>query len=275
VNSQKITFIGAGQMGMPMVHRLVAAGHSVTVFARRQHVREECAGAGAAVSDDVMQAVRDSDVVVVCLYSDPQINDLALGADGFLEAMKRESLLIDHTTGSPSTVRTLATAGADLGLHVVDAPVSGSAQDIADGHVTVLLGGEPNDVARAREVVRAYGEPIFHVGPLGSGQAVKLINNALFAANMQLAGEAVRLAAGFDVDPSTLAATVQHSSGASFAMNLVEQFGSIEQVAALAGHFLRKDVDTVMAVAADLGLELGELAHVNQHGPLRYEGRTG
>src|SRR3546814_371967 len=95
-----LTFIGAGQMGMPMVERLLAASHDVTVCARRAEVRAACEEAGASATDDLQGAVRTAEVVVVCLYSDAQLRELALGADGFVAAMREGALLVVHTTGS-------------------------------------------------------------------------------------------------------------------------------------------------------------------------------
>jgi 3-hydroxyisobutyrate dehydrogenase-like beta-hydroxyacid dehydrogenase len=266
-----VTFIGAGQMGMPMVQRLLHAGHDVTVFARRPQVREECAAAGASATGDVRAAVAGADIVIVCLYSHAQLLDLGLGHDGFVAAMTPGAMLIVHTTGSPVMTRELSSAGA--GIVVVEAPVSGSAQDIAEGHVTVLLGGKAPDLERARPVLAAYGDPILTIGPLGSALAVKLLNNALFAAHLQLAGEVERIAATFGVDMAAAAAAIQRSSGASYAMGVVERFGSVLAVAAAAGHFLQKDVAVVESVAAELALDLGVLGNVNRNGPLTFEGR--
>ena len=270
IGAGRTTFIGAGQMGMPMVRRLAAAGRDLTVFARRQEVRDRCEALGAAVTPDLAESVADADVVIVCLFSDAQLVELAVGPSGFVTAMKAGALVVSHTTGSPASVRSIA----DHGVRIVDAPVSGSAQDIDDGHVTVMLGGAPADLDEAAAVVAAYGDPILRLGPLGSAQGVKLLNNALFAAQIQLAGEVVRLAGELGVDAPTVAATIQRSSGASYAMGLVEMMGSIETLAEGAGPFLSKDVAVVRSVAAELGLDLGLLGHVNDHGPVTFDART-
>jgi 3-hydroxyisobutyrate dehydrogenase-like beta-hydroxyacid dehydrogenase len=155
-------------------------------------------------------------------------------------------------------------------VRVVDAPVSGSAEDIADGAITVLLGGEPADVDEARSIVAAYGDPILPIGPLGSAQAIKLLNNSLFAAQVQLAAEVERLAAEFGIEPAAAAGAIQRASGASFAMGVVERRGSVASVEASAGHYLQKDVGAMNDVAAELGLDLGMLGHVTAHGPLDF-----
>jgi 3-hydroxyisobutyrate dehydrogenase-like beta-hydroxyacid dehydrogenase len=157
----------------------------------------------------------------------------------------------------------------------VDAPVSGSAEDIAEGHVTVLLGGEDADVATAEQAVAAYGDPILRIGPLGSAQLVKLLNNAVFAAQVQLAGEIERIADGFAIDVGAAAAAIQRSSGSSYAMGLVESMGSARTLADAAGPFLHKDVGVVRAVANELGIDLGVLGEVLGHGPLTFAARAG
>ena len=256
-----------------MVRRLVGAGRTVTAFARRAEAREECVASGATAVADVRDAVADADAVAVCLFADSQLRDLALGSEGFLGAMRPGALLIVHTTGSPVSSRSLAEHGADRRIRVVEAPVSGSARDIDGGHVTVLLGGAPEDIAAATEVVGAYGDPILPVGPLGSAMAVKLLNNALFAAHVQLAGEVERVAATFGVDMATVAAAISQSSGASNAMSVVERFGSLAAVVDAAGPFLYKDVNVVGEVARELDLDLGVLGYVNREGPLDFRPR--
>jgi 3-hydroxyisobutyrate dehydrogenase-like beta-hydroxyacid dehydrogenase len=270
----QIAFVGAGQMGMPMVVRLVKAGRNVTVFARRQEVRNDCAAAGAVASGDLGAVVCDADVVLVCLFSDTQVRELALGPNGFLAAAKQGATIALHTTGSPETAHALAASGADRDIRIVDAPVSGSAEDIAAGRLTVLLGGDAVDVSRVRDIVAAYSEPVLTLGSLGSAQIVKLLNNVLFAAHVQLAGEIERITTAIGVDIGLVAAAIQRSSGASYAMGLVEMMGSVEGLAQGAGPFLYKDVTTVRRVAAELDIDLGELGHVNDAGPLTFATRT-
>jgi 3-hydroxyisobutyrate dehydrogenase-like beta-hydroxyacid dehydrogenase len=260
-------------MGLPMVRRLVAGRWDVTAFARRAEVRSQCELAGASSSGDLNEAVREADVVVLCLFSDVQIRELAFGPDGFLSSIAAGALLISHTTGSPALVRQIAEEGSERGIRVVDAPVSGSARDIEEGHVTVLVGGNPEDIASATAVVAAYGDPVLAIGPLGGALVVKLLNNALFAAHVQLAGEVERVAAGFGVDMSTVAPALLQSSGASYALDVVARWGSIDKVAASAGPFLAKDLAVVDTVVLELGLDLGVLGLVNSRGRVNFRSR--
>jgi 3-hydroxyisobutyrate dehydrogenase-like beta-hydroxyacid dehydrogenase len=181
-----------------------------------------------------------------------------------------DTLLVSHTTGSPATVRAIADAGNG---HVVDAPFSGGADDVLAGHLTVMLGGGPDDIARARETVGAYADPMVDIGALGSALVVKLVNNALFAANIQLVAQAEQLANDLGVDTPTLARVVQESSGASYVMGLVVGMGSITTLVDAAGHYMRKDIDVVREVADGLGVDLGILGTVFDGGPARFERR--
>lgn len=271
----RIAFIGAGQMGLPMVRRLVAAGHQVIGHARRAEAREQIEAVGAAAVGDPKAAVADAEAVVVCLFSDAQLRELALGPDGFVAAMRPGALLISHVTGSPATPRALADAGAVAGVRVVDAPVSGSAVDIEAGRLTVLLGGEAADIEASRSLLSAYGDPLLTIGPLGSAMAVKLLNNALFAAQVQLAGEVERVAAEFGVDLATVAPAILASSGRNYAMDVAGRNGSMAMVVERAGHFLYKDVAVVEQVARELDLDLGVLGYVNREGPLTFRPRDG
>ena len=272
-NETRVSFVGAGQMGGPMVQRLLDAGVPTTVYARRAEVRERFDAAGAPVVAALPDAARDADVVIVCVYSDTEVDEVALGADGLIESMAPGAVLAVHTTGSPATARRLAEAGAARGVKVVDAPVSGGADDILAGRLTVMLGGDPDDVARVSSVVAAYGDPIFPIGGLGSAQAVKLVNNALFAANIQLVAQAERVANELGVDTATLATVVQRSSGASYVMGLIAFTASTPALVEGAGHYLRKDIDVVRGVAGDLGVDLGILGEVLDGGPMTFVAR--
>ena len=159
-----------------MVQRLLDAGVPTTVYARRAEVREQFARAGAPVVATLPDAGRDADVVIVCVYSDTEVDEVALGGDGLIESMAPGAVLALHTTGSPATARRLAEAGAARGVKVVDAPVSGGADDILAGRLTVMLGGDPDDVARVSSVVAAYSDadlPHRRAGQRAGGQALE------------------------------------------------------------------------------------------------------
>jgi len=258
-----------------MSERLLAAGHELTVYARRAEVREHFARLGAAVTDSLAEAAEGADAVHLALYSDEQLAEVTLGAadsgqGGLVPHLGADTLLVSHTTGSPATIQRIADAGNG---HVVDAPFSGGADDVLAGHLTVMLGGAPADVARARDTVGAYADPMVDIGALGTALVVKLVNNALFAANIQLVAQAEQIANDLGVDTPTLSRVIQESSGASYVMGLIAMMGSTTTLVDAAGHYMRKDIDVVREVVDGLGVDLGILGDVLDGGPARFTSR--
>lgn len=227
-------------MGRPMVRRLVAAGHDVRVLARTADARAELAVDGAQVVSDSADAADLADTLFVCVFSDEQVREVCL--DGpVLGQMPSGSVLVVHTTGNPRTVETIAVSCAPRGIDVVDAPVSGGPAQIDAGELTLFVGGAGDVVARIRPVLGAYGNPVLHVGPLGAGQRVKLVNNALFAANIGLVVDAVRLGSQLGVPERVLLDALSQGSAASRALAIAAASGSVATLLESTGEFVRKD----------------------------------
>ncbi|MGW5715191.1 NAD(P)-dependent oxidoreductase [Amycolatopsis sp. NPDC003865] len=248
-----IGFVGAGHLGEPMVERLLGAGHEVRVYARREEVRERLAAAGAEPADSA-RGLRGCDIVVSCLYSDAQALEV------LPEIMARHMLVVSHTTGRPETLAALAGHGAAI----VDAAFSGTAEAVRAGRLTVYLGGEPDHVASAREVVSAYADPVIETGPRGSAMRVKLLNNLLFAAISQVTLRGLETARAAGIDENVLLDVLAVSSGGSRAAQYIAARGGAEKYAAAVTPFLRKD----LAACQDTGAGLAELLTVAHMGPL-------
>jgi 3-hydroxyisobutyrate dehydrogenase-like beta-hydroxyacid dehydrogenase len=167
-----------------------------------------------------------------------------------------------HTTGSPRTVETIAVHAADHDIDVVDAPVSGGPHNAVAGALTLFVGGAEEAVARVRPVLGCYGDPVLHVGPLGAGQKVKLVNNALFAAQIGLLSGAVELGARLGVPESTLLTALPHGSSASRVLDIVAAGGSVASFIDTANEFIGKDIGVARSIAAELGSDLGVLDDV-------------
>ncbi|MEU6372530.1 NAD(P)-dependent oxidoreductase [Streptomyces sp. NPDC046909] len=253
----RVGLIGAGRMGRPMVRRLAEAGHEVRVLGRTPESRAALAQEPARVVGRVAEAGEGADVVLLCVHTDEQVRQVCLDS-ALLAAMPSGAVLVVHTTGSPHTVEAIAARGID----VVDAPVSGGPHDIAAGHLTLFVGGADDTVARVRPVLRAYGDPVLHVGPLGTGQRVKLVNNTVFAAQIGLLAQAARLGTELGVDEGPLLDALTHGSASSRALAGVVRRGSVAAFARSTAEFLGKDLAVVRAVAAELGADLGVLAQV-------------
>lgn len=234
-----------------MVARLVEAGHDVRALGRSDEKRAAIAQLGATATVDVTSVSAHAQVVVVCVFSDEQVRQVCLDLP-----MAPGAVLVVHTTGSPRTVETIA---ASLAVDVVDAPVSGGPHNAAAGELTLFVGGADAAVARARPVLSCYGDPVLHVGPLGAGQKVKLVNNALFAAQIGLLSASVNLAERLGVPEPALLSALPHGSAASRVLDLVAAGGSVASFTQMAGEFVGKDVAVARNVAAELGGDLGVL----------------
>lgn len=255
----RVGFIGAGRMGRPMVGRLVEAGHDVGALGRTQQQRRDLERLGARAVGDVAEIGAAADAVVLCVFNDDQVRQVCL--DGtLLPTMPSGSTLVVHTTASPQTIETIAARAGTV--DVIDAPVSGGPHDIAAGKLTLFVGGAAEAVTRVRPVLDCYGDPVLHVGPAGTGQKVKLVNNALFAAQIGLLAESVRLGERLGVPESTLLTALGHGSATSRVLNLVAAGGSVTSFIEVAGEFVGKDVAVARGVVAELGNDLGALGDI-------------
>ncbi|OBB82183.1 6-phosphogluconate dehydrogenase [Mycobacterium colombiense] len=239
-----------------MLSRLVAAGHDVHVLGRTVEKRRELEQLGARAVNEAAEAGADADAVVLCVFSDQQLRDVCLDT-ALLPTMQPGSVLVVHTTANPNTVEAIA-ARAN-GVDVLDAAVSGGPHDIAAGRLTLFVGGADQAVDRVRPLLGCYGDPVLHVGLTGAGQKVKLVNNALFAAQIGLLAESIRLGERLGVPESTLLTALGHGSATSRVLNLVAAGGSVASFIEVAGDFVGKDVAVVRGIAEELGSSLGAL----------------
>jgi 3-hydroxyisobutyrate dehydrogenase-like beta-hydroxyacid dehydrogenase len=262
-DSIRVGFVGAGRIGTPMVRRLIEAGHRVRALGRSAAARERLAQYGAEPVGDALEVAQESDVVCLCVLTDEQVRSVA-SAGALVQAMPPGSVLVVHTTASPVTIRDLGASAQDRGVEVVDAPISGGPQDVAAGRVTLYVGATDEGMRRARPALAAYADPILHLGAPGAGELVKLLNNAVFAANLGLLAAAVDTAAQLGVTETALHAGLQHGSGGSQVQTWVAAVGSVAQFAGTVGEFVAKDVAVVREVAAQLGADLGVLADAHR-----------
>jgi 3-hydroxyisobutyrate dehydrogenase-like beta-hydroxyacid dehydrogenase len=251
-------FIGLGSQGAGMAQRIIGQGVPTTLWARREISLEPFAGTAAFAADPV-ELGRASDVVGICVTDGAAVRDVTLGPRGVLAGMKEGSILALHSTIGADECAEIAEAALARGVDVIDAPVSGSPHDIAAGHVTLFVGGSDDAIERARPVLSGYADPILNVGPIGAGQGVKLVNNTLFAAQIGLLHEAVRLGERLGVDERQLLDAIGHGSAASRVVSMVGARGSVSAFIDIVGEFVGKDVAVVRKTAAELGSDLGLL----------------
>jgi 3-hydroxyisobutyrate dehydrogenase-like beta-hydroxyacid dehydrogenase len=257
----RIGFVGTGRMGLPMVRRLTDGGHHVRALARTDDKRQAVTEAGAEAADRLQDLASDVDVVVVCVFTDDQVREVCLQSP-LITSMPSGSSLVLHTTGSPETAQTVAHHARSAGIGVVDAPVSGGPHNIAAGDLTMFVGGDADVIERVRPALECYGGHILPVGTIGNGQRVKLVNNALFAAQIGLLREGVRLGAELGIDEATLLGALPYASANSRALTGVAARGSVTAFSTAVRDFVGKDVAVVRTVAGELGGHLGLIDEV-------------
>jgi 3-hydroxyisobutyrate dehydrogenase-like beta-hydroxyacid dehydrogenase len=217
----RVAFLGLGIMGSRMAANLSRAGFELTVWNRTEAKARAFAEAhGATLADTPAQAAAASDIVVTMVVDGPQVQEILLGPGGVAETARPGTLCIDCSTIGPTATRTIAAALAEHDVHFVDAPVTGSSPRAQDGTLTIMAGGSDEDFARARPVLEAMGKLIVHAGPLGHGQMVKLINNAVAAINATVVGEALLVGKRAGVDLDALVEVMAAGSGSSTMLEL-------------------------------------------------------
>jgi 2-hydroxy-3-oxopropionate reductase len=199
---RRIGFIGLGVMGAPMAERLIKAGFEVTGHTRRRTGLDRLAAAGGHPSTSVAEATRGADVVITMLPDSPDVAGVVLGPDGVLANASAGTVLIDMSTIRPQTAQEIAAAAADLQIDALDAPVSGGEAGAIDGVLSIMVGGDPAALEKARPVLDHLGTTIVHAGPAGSGQLVKAANQLVVAGTIELVAEAIVLLEASGVDPA-------------------------------------------------------------------------
>jgi 2-hydroxy-3-oxopropionate reductase len=195
-----VGFIGLGIMGLPMAVNLTTAGFEVVGYNRTKGRADQLAERGGRAAGSVAEAVRDVDVVVTMLPDSPDVQAVLRGEDGVFAHAKSGALVIDASTIRPDVAAALASTGAEHGLRVLDAPVSGGEQGAIDGTLSIMVGGAAEDFEAARPVLDAIGKTIVHVGPAGSGQTVKAANQLIVAGTIELVAEAIVFLEAHGVD---------------------------------------------------------------------------
>ena len=214
-----VAVIGLGTMGSLMSRRLVAAGHTVRAFDSDPASLDDAEARGAHRTGSPREAASGAAVVLLSLPTPAIVDEVVTGEDGVIAGLAPGGLVVDHSTIDPDTTRRLHARVAECGSSFLDAPVSGGPQKAETGELTIMVGGEEEAVERCRPVLAHLGSNVVHVGPSGSGQAVKLCNNMLLA--VILAGLAETFVTGtkLGVDARVLADVVRASTGGNWMLD--------------------------------------------------------
>jgi 2-hydroxy-3-oxopropionate reductase len=262
----KVAFIGLGVMGFPMAGHLQQAGHEVTVFnrtgAKADAWVERYGGRSANTPAD---AAAGCDVVLVCVGNDDDVRAVVSGDAGALEAMSEGSLLIDHTTASASLARELGQAAHAQAIGFLDAPVSGGQAGAENGVLTVMVGGDEQDFARAEPVFDCYSRFAKRLGPCGSGQLAKMANQICIAGVLEGLAEALQFAQRAGLDGKALIETISKGAAGSWQMdNRHATMLDDEYDHGFAVDWMRKDLGIALEEAERNGSDLPLAAMVNE-----------
>src|SRR3989440_2831280 len=219
----QIGFIGIGVMGRPMALNLLKAGYNITIFARHPDKPEvqEVIQAGARLAPSSRAVAMASDIVITMVPNSMQVEEVVAGSQGIFEGARKGLIIIDMSTIAPTVSRKLAEAASALGVHFLDAPVSGGSQGAVNGTLTIMVGGEREIFEQVLSVLEAMGkkENIFHVGPNGTGEVVKIVNNILCGAIAASIAESFVLGVKAGADVETMAKVIGVSTGASWQLS--------------------------------------------------------
>lgn len=249
MDKKKITFIGLGAMGKSMAGHLAKAGYPMTVFDLNPTPLKDLESQGAKVASSCADAAADADVIITMLPADEEVKQAILGEKGVLEGARQGAVIIDMTSMAPHTAIHVAAETVKKGLDYMDAPVSGGTVGAEKAILTIMVGGDAELLEKHRDILETMGRTIFHVGGVGMGETVKMINQILVGINVLGIAEAFTLGVKLGVDPKKLYDIISVSAGNSFILgNRVPDFifkGDFTQPG-FAVDLLRKDVGLAM-----------------------------
>jgi 3-hydroxyisobutyrate dehydrogenase len=252
----KVAFLGLGDIGALMASHLAHDPFDLVVWNRTASKAKDFArDQKATFAGTPAQAVKDAQVVITCLPSSVEVEAVMHGENGMLESLRKGAVMIDCTSGDPPTSRSIAAELGGRGVEFIDAPVSGGTTAAKAGTLTVMWGGEESVFERVRPVIEAFGKKIVHAGPVGSGDALKAVNNALLAVHILSAAEGLAVLVKAGVDPKVALEVINASSGRSnTSENLIPQrvlTRAFPRTFRLA--LLEKDIGIAAVMAEDLG----------------------
>jgi 3-hydroxyisobutyrate dehydrogenase len=263
--SEKVGVVGLGIMGGGMARNLIKAGFSVTVWNRTASKMEPLVAAGAQAGQNPAEVAAHSDVIITCVSDTPDVEAVILEENGVIKGAKAGTLLIDCSTISPIATRNLAAKLAESGVVMLDAPVSGGSEGAALGTLSIMVGGETQDFERALPVLQAIGKKIIHVGPIGAGQTVKLVNQIVVVGNTLAMCEGLLFAQAGGVDLAKAVEVVGAGAAGSWMWNnRGPQILRRDWRPGFTIDLQQKDIRLVLEAADQLGVPLPGMALIFQ-----------
>jgi 3-hydroxyisobutyrate dehydrogenase len=267
--SMRLGFIGLGAMGLPMTRHLLEAGHQVTVASRSRGPIDQAVSLGAVGGASPLAVAEQSDLVILCVPSSPQVDEV-VGL--MLPALGPGKVVVDCSTIDPDVERTQHERVGATGAGFLDAPLSGGTAGAQKGTLTVMVGGEAATLETARPALEPFSGLIVHVGGAGMGQVVKLCNNLIYAAQMLATAEAAAMAVKSGVDTEKLLEVLLHSTGDCVAVRTrLPVAGVVPDSPASNGwqpgfmtDLMAKDLDLALGYGAKAGVPLASTAVARQ-----------
>ncbi len=253
-------------MGGAIARHLRHAGHDMVVYNRtRAKADDWVANYGGRAANSPAEAAAEAEVVLTCVGNDDDLAAVTLSRDGAFRAMKKGSLFIDHTTVSAKISRQLAVEGKDLGIMLIDAPMTGGQIGAEKGTLTLMCGGKENAITLARPIMAAYARKIVHVGPTGHGQLTKMVNQVTFAGIIASLSESMRFAQAAELDLDQVFEAISGGAASSWQMlNRWETMAKDEFDFGFAVDWMRKDLGLAFEEARVNGATLPVAAMIDQ-----------
>ncbi|GLI91159.1 NAD(P)-dependent oxidoreductase [Methylocystis echinoides] len=265
--ARNVAFLGLGVMGGPMAGHLARNGHKVTVYNRTAAKAETFAARhpGARFAKTPREAAGGADIVFACVGNDDDLRAVTLSPEGAFAGMRPGAIFVDHTTASAEVARELFAAAKALGLGAVDAPVSGGQAGAENGALTIMCGAEPEIYAQAEPVMAAYARACRLMGPPGSGQLTKMVNQIAIAGLIQSLSEALHFAKTAGLDAAAVIDLIKNGAAQSWQMeNRTKTMLAGEFDHGFAVEWMRKDLAICLAEARRSGAKLPIAALVDQ-----------
>ena len=262
-----VGFIGLGVMGLPMARHLAAAGYPLTAYDTNPQAldRLDRSSSGTVTAASPKEVAASSEIVITMLPSGREVESVVFGPQGLAEGFRPGSLLLDTSSSDPSDTKTTAKRLKDLGVDMVDAPVSGAEIGALNAELVFMVGGEQAGVERVRPLLEALGDRVFHLGPIGSGHAMKSINNMITAATFLATAEGLVIGARYGLEPAAMTGVLNSSTGMSWVSrtHIVQRILSRRFDDPFKFDLMVKDIDIALRLAAELGLSM-ELSEANK-----------
>ena len=259
----RVAFVGLGVMGFPMAGHLARNGHGVVVYNRTTAKAEDwIAKYEGCAAPTPAAAASAAEIVFTCVGNDDDVREVMLGASGILDALRPGSIVVDHTTSSATVARDMHAAAAERGIGFLDAPVSGGQAGAENGQLTVMVGGEAAIFERALPVIRSYAKAVTLIGPTGSGQLAKMVNQICIAGVVQGLAEGLDFAMRAGLDPAVVIESISKGAAQSWQMeNRWQTMVDDEFDFGFAVDWMRKDLGFALEEARRNGaqIELTEL----------------